>query len=157
MRAPEEQETAFDQAAEVDSIRRQASEDDLRKVIYGIDGRDSLFEQVGQALYAAVPQKGQQSLSYVFGNALYFTFRLLFIAYFEDRHWAALQAHSHYPRLSLRTLYKNLAHAAKFWRAATQAAGLCGGVAGRHGRTLTGGASVFGDVHAGLQPFSFNA
>lgn len=100
--------SGFEDAARVERLRREASEDDLRKVIYGIDGRASLFEKVGQALYAVASNKAQEGLSYIFGNALYFTFRLLFIAYFEDRHWDILKAHSNYPRLSLRKLYKDL-------------------------------------------------
>lgn len=108
IRKDEAARSGFEDADRVERLRRQASEDDLRKVVYGIDGRASLFEKVGQALYAVASGKAQEDLPHVFGNALYFTFRLLFIAYFEDRHWDILKAHSNYPRLSLRQLYKAL-------------------------------------------------
>lgn len=108
IRQEQAERSGFEDADRVERLRREASEDDLRKVIYGIDGRASLFEKVGQALYVVASNKAQEGLSYIFGNALYFTFRLLFIAYFEDRHWDILKAHSNYPRLSLRKLYKDL-------------------------------------------------
>lgn len=108
IRQEQAERSGFEDAARVERLRREASEDDLRKVIYGIDGRASLFEKVGQALYAVASDKAQESLCRIFGNALYFTFRLLFIAYFEDRHWDILKAHSNYPRLSLRKLYQDL-------------------------------------------------
>ena len=108
IRQEQAERSGFEDADRVERLRREASEDDLRKVIYGIDGRASLFEKVGQALYVVSSNKAQEGLSYIFGNALYFTFRLLFIAYFEDRHWDILKAHSNYPRLSLRKLYKDL-------------------------------------------------
>lgn len=107
---PEEQKaTLFEEINKRDQNIRKASEENLRRVIYGENGGHSLFESIGQAIFKASGSKGDaQSLKQVYENSLYFVFRLLFIAYFEDKHWETLQNHSSYPSLSLRNLYETL-------------------------------------------------
>ncbi|MDQ7836052.1 MAG: N-6 DNA methylase [Humidesulfovibrio sp.] len=88
---------------------RRAVEEDLRKVIYGLDGEDSLFERIGRALFAATGKTASPSnLRLVFENSLYLVFRLLFIAFFEDKFAKQLDSHPSYPDLSLRKLYNGL-------------------------------------------------
>ena len=66
-------------------------EDDLQSLIYGINGKDSLFEQIGSCIYAKNPNV---KLEDIYQSSLYFIFRLLFIAYFEDKFDAILLKHS---------------------------------------------------------------
>ena len=81
-------------------------EDDLQSLIYGINGRDSLFEKIGACIYIA---NAESSLEQVYENALYFIFRLLFIAYFEDKFDEALEKHSCFKqRISLYTLLNEI-------------------------------------------------
>lgn len=88
---------------------RRVVEEDLRKVIYGLDGEDSLFERIGQALFAATGKDPSPSnLKLVFENSLYLVFRLLFIAFFEDKFAKQLDSHPSYPGLSLQKLYQEL-------------------------------------------------
>lgn len=95
--------------AEQEAQARRAVEEDLRKVIYGLDGEDSLFERIGQALFAVSDRTASQSnLKLVFENSLYLVFRLLFIAFFEDKFAKQLDSHPSYPELSLRKLYDGL-------------------------------------------------
>ena len=105
-------------------------EEDLRSLIYGINGKDSVFEKIGACLYRAKmsyksqssphssttqektqnPEKDQKAhLNAIYENTLYFTFRLLFIAYFEDKFDEVLEQHSCFKaRMSLQTLLKEL-------------------------------------------------
>ena len=70
-----------------------AIEDDLRSVIYGINGRDSLFEKIGTCIYEANPNATTDE---IYQNSLYFIFRLLFIAYFEDKFSHILEKHIYF-------------------------------------------------------------
>ncbi|WP_233707948.1 N-6 DNA methylase [Helicobacter bizzozeronii] len=73
---------------------KQAVEKDLQNLIYGTEGYDfSLFEDIGKALYARHPQA---PLELIYENTLYFLFRLLFIAYFEDKFEDTLKAHPNF-------------------------------------------------------------
>lgn len=102
----------------------------MRSLIYGINGKDSVFEKIGACLYRAKmsyksqssphssttqektqnPEKDQKAhLNAIYENTLYFTFRLLFIAYFEDKFDEVLEQHSCFKaRMSLQTLLKEL-------------------------------------------------
>ena len=81
-------------------------EDDLQSLIYGINGRDSLFEKIGACIYIA---NAESSLEQVYENALYFIFRLLFIAYFEDKFDEVLEKHSCFKqRISLYALLNEI-------------------------------------------------
>lgn len=85
---------------------KTAIEDDLQSLIYGINGRDSLFEKIGACIYIA---NAESSLEQVYENALYFIFRLLFIAYFEDKFDEVLEKHSCFKqRISLYALLKEI-------------------------------------------------
>lgn len=88
---------------------RRAVEEDLQKVIYGLDGEDSLFERIGRALFAVSDKTASPgNLKLVFENSLYLVFRLLFIAFFEDKFGKQLDSHPSYPDLSLKKLYEGL-------------------------------------------------
>lgn len=83
-----------------------AVEDDLQSLIYGINGKDSLFEKIGSCIYAKNPNA---KLEDIYQSSLYFIFRLLFIAYFEDKFDAILLKHSSFKkRISLYALLEKL-------------------------------------------------
>jgi hypothetical protein len=102
-------ESLFTRLTHADAARKTLAEDDLRRVVYGTDGRESMFEQAGKSLFAATGNDATPgNLGAIFENALYFVFRLLFVSYFEDRHWDLLKRHSSYSGISLRALYDGL-------------------------------------------------
>ncbi len=92
-------------------------EDNLKNIIYGIEGELSLFEKVGACFYAAIlknkqkfsfPQKNELTQT-IYENALYFIFRLLFIAYFEDKNRDFLKAHLYFEEeISIKNILKKL-------------------------------------------------
>ncbi|WP_233710575.1 Eco57I restriction-modification methylase domain-containing protein [Helicobacter suis] len=88
-------------------------EQDLSSLIYGTNGQDSLFEDIGAALYAVYAKQTKEEereilLKNIYENTLYFLFRLLFIAYFEDRFLDSLKDHPALSRyLSLYTLLED--------------------------------------------------
>ena len=103
-----EKKTAFDKIAQAEASVRLAVEADLRSVIYGTDGRDSLFERIGAALFNVTGKDASpKNLHDVFRDSLYLVFRLLFIAYFEDRYGERLEKHPYYA-LSLRELHRGM-------------------------------------------------
>lgn len=109
------EETPYNQLLYIDINRKKSIIQDLKKAIYGIDGRDSLFECIGKTLHMAHKKnKGgrvnetSKYLKSLFENTLYFIFRQLFILCFEDKHWDALSQHSEYPKISLRYMYHEL-------------------------------------------------
>ncbi|HEC2670449.1 TPA: restriction endonuclease, partial [Campylobacter jejuni] len=80
-------------------------EDDLKSIIYGTNGNESLFEFIGSRIY----NKTKADLKLIYENSLYFIFRLLFIAYFEDKFEIILEKHKYFKsKISLRTLLENL-------------------------------------------------
>lgn len=97
------------QLAAASRKRTKLSETELATAIYGLNGKDSLFEQCGSFLYAA--RHGEVSLEELYKNCLYFTFRLIFIAFLEDKHKAALLRHPGYKRISLAAIYQRAAEA----------------------------------------------
>ncbi|MEN9911701.1 MAG: hypothetical protein RI956_145 [Pseudomonadota bacterium] len=80
-------------------------ESNLKSVIYGTDGEDSLFERIGQAIHTASPTA---PLDQVYENAMVLLYRLLFIVYFEDNNRSLLEAHPHYQQHSLSRLNEGL-------------------------------------------------
>ena len=90
-------------------------ERDLREVIYGAD---SLVEQIGQALYNNKEIddeldddeiKPAPTLAEIYQNSVTFAFRMLFIAYFEDKFEDELfKIHKIYKKYSLRQIINNL-------------------------------------------------
>lgn len=95
-------QTLAQTALEKNNQSKIAIESDLQAIIYGTDGRDSLFEFIGSKLYEA---HKKESLENIYENALYFVFRLLFIAYFEDKFDSLLDKHAYFnDEISLQTL-----------------------------------------------------
>lgn len=82
-----------------------AVEENLKAVIYGISGEDSLFEDIGVKLSQAYPEATPDE---IYENSMALLFRLLFIAYFEDNNARLLQSHPVYPDYALNKLYRNL-------------------------------------------------
>jgi hypothetical protein len=83
----------------------QKIEENLKAVIYGIEGENSLFEAFGKALYA---RNRGASMEQLFENSMFLLFRLLFIVYFEDTNRAELDQHPHYRDYALNRLYDSL-------------------------------------------------
>ncbi|WP_343292855.1 DNA methyltransferase [Vandammella animalimorsus] len=101
----------IEQAIAAAETHALAVEENLKAVIYGFDGEDSLFELMGKALWqkhAALPANERPTLAQLYENTVMLLFRLLFIVYFEDRNRELLQTHPFYPRYSLKTLYQRL-------------------------------------------------
>ncbi|MDP2783154.1 MAG: N-6 DNA methylase [Sulfurimicrobium sp.] len=80
-------------------------EENLKAVIYGYAGEDSLFEIMGRAIHQANPKA---SLASVYENSVVLLFRLLFVVYFEDKNRDLLSRHPFYPRYSLAQLFETL-------------------------------------------------
>jgi hypothetical protein len=95
----------IEQLYEQDQIQRRKVEDDLRNVIYGEIGKYSLFEEIGRAIYLSSKQK---DLKDIFENSLFFIFRLIFIAYYEDCYKDYLGRHQGYCSVSLRKIRDQL-------------------------------------------------
>ncbi|MDR1520416.1 MAG: N-6 DNA methylase, partial [Planctomycetota bacterium] len=96
-------------AAEEDLRQRVRVEDDIKTLIYGDDGRDSIFEDIGRAIFEATgSDAGPDNLRQIFENSLYLIFRLIFIAYFESRHRRLLESHENYPAVALWRIYADL-------------------------------------------------
>ncbi|WP_231549671.1 Eco57I restriction-modification methylase domain-containing protein [Campylobacter sp. MIT 97-5078] len=104
--ADKEIKTTIHQTLSYNENAKIELENDLQSIIYGIEGKDSLFEFVGSTLFRANPQANLQE---IYENSLYFIFRMLFIAYFEDKFDELLSLHSCFKKeLSLQTLLINL-------------------------------------------------
>lgn len=87
-------------------ISKTKIEDDLKSLIYGINGKDSIFEKIGSCIYE---RNKTLPLGVIYENTLYFMFRLLFIGYFEDKFSDTLIHHKYFnTNISLHTLLKNL-------------------------------------------------
>ena len=82
-----------------------AVEENLKAVIYGYAGEDSLFEIMGRAIHQASPGA---TLASVYENSVVLLFRLLFVVYFEDKNRALLAQHPFYPRYSLGQIFQSL-------------------------------------------------
>ena len=80
-------------------------EENLKAVIYGYAGEDSLFEIMGRAIHQANPKA---TLADVYENSVVLLFRLLFVVYFEDKNDALLKKHPFYQRYSLGHIYQSL-------------------------------------------------
>lgn len=82
-----------------------AVEENLKAVIYGYAGEESIFETIGRGVHRANPRA---KLEAVYENTVIFLFRLLFIVYFEDKNRELLQQHPFYLRYSLGQLFLRL-------------------------------------------------
>ncbi len=102
--------SVIEQTLQAAQCHALAVEENLKAVIYGFDGEDSLFERMGKALYAAQTSGQQQppALGAVYENTLIWLFRLLFVVYFEDKNAELLAKHPFYGRYSLKNLYARL-------------------------------------------------
>ncbi|WP_104629094.1 Eco57I restriction-modification methylase domain-containing protein [Helicobacter bizzozeronii] len=103
----EDQDPQISATLQANEQHKQAVEKDLQNLIYGTEGYDfSLFEEIGKALHARHPDA---KLEEIYENTLYFLFRLLFIAYFEDKFEDTLKEHICFKDyLSVRKLLKML-------------------------------------------------
>ena len=99
------QASAIEQAIAASAEFTLAVEENLKAVIYGYAGEDSLFEIMGRAIHRANPKA---SLVQVYENSVVLLFRLLFVVYFEDKNQALLAQHPFYKRFSLNHIFHSL-------------------------------------------------
>ncbi len=100
------QTSAIVQAIAESSDFTLAVEENLKAVIYGYAGEDSLFEIMGKAIHKA---NSKASLASVYENSVVLLFRLLFVVYFEDKNRLLLSKHPFYQRYSLARIFQDLA------------------------------------------------
>ena len=99
------QTSAIEQVIAASADFTLAVEENLKAVIYGYAGEDSLFEAMGRAIYRANPKT---SMASVYENSVVLLFRLLFVVYFEDKNRDLLARHPFYNRFSLGHIYQSL-------------------------------------------------
>jgi hypothetical protein len=97
--------TAIEQAIAESADFTLGVEENLKAVIYGYAGEDSLFEIMGRAIHRANPKA---SMAAVYENSVVLLFRLLFVVYFEDKNHELLARHPFYQRHSLGRIFSNL-------------------------------------------------
>lgn len=99
------QASAIEQAIAESADFTLAVEENLKAVIYGYAGEDSLFEIMGRAIHRANPKA---SMASVYENSVVLLFRLLFVVYFEDKNHELLTRHPFYKRYSLGQIFQSL-------------------------------------------------
>ena len=99
------QVSAIEQAISASADFTLEVEENLKAVIYGYAGEDSLFEIMGKAIQRA---NARSSLAGVYENTVVLLFRLLFVVYFEDKNRALLNRHPFYQRYSLAHIFHTL-------------------------------------------------
>ncbi len=77
-------------------------EEDLKSVIYG---KDSIIELIAKEIYK---NSNSKDLKLIFNDSIYFTFRLLFISYFESKFEQIVKNHKYYSEYSLDSIYEYL-------------------------------------------------
>ncbi|WGK69438.1 hypothetical protein P0082_00860 [Candidatus Haliotispira prima] len=82
---------------------RKTTRNSLSESIYSKE--NSIVELVGLALHKLYPQ---EPLGNLFNQSVILALRLLFIAYFEQKHWSLLSRHEHYTKFSLRRIAESL-------------------------------------------------
>lgn len=104
--APKKDKSIIEKSLEKNDEAKISIEDDLKDIIYGTNGKDSLFELIGERIFARC---GEENLKKIYENSLYFIFRLLFIAYFEDKFSELLKKHEYFEsEMSLKNLHNLL-------------------------------------------------
>ncbi|WP_293996815.1 Eco57I restriction-modification methylase domain-containing protein [Sphaerotilus sp.] len=99
------QPSAIEQALAASADFTLDVEENLKAVIYGYAGEDSLFERMGRAIHRASPEADMAS---VYENSVVLLFRLLFVVYFEDKNRDLLARHPFYGRYSLEQIFRSL-------------------------------------------------
>lgn len=99
------EKTAIEEAIASSADFTLVVEENLKAVIYGYAGEDSLFEIMGRAIQRANPKA---SMAAVYENSVVLLFRLLFVVYFEDKNHDLLARHPFYQRHGLGRIFSNL-------------------------------------------------
>ena len=81
------------------------AEENLKSVIYGTNGEDSMFELIGKSLHRVSPDTNPVE---IYENSIILLFRLLFIVYFEDNNKELLTGHDHYAEYSLQHIFDSI-------------------------------------------------
>lgn len=85
-----------------DNEAKISIEENLKSVIYGYNNQKSIFESIGVSIYNS---NKNIKVEEIYENSVYLIFRLLFIAYFEDKYEDTLKKHLHYNDFSLNAIY----------------------------------------------------
>jgi len=101
------QNNLIEQTIVKSSAFTHAVEENLKAIIYGTNGEDSLFELIGKSIYQANISK-QPRLEDIYEHSVILLFRLLFIVYFEDKNRTLLNTHPCYSQHSLNSIYQQL-------------------------------------------------
>jgi type II restriction/modification system DNA methylase subunit YeeA len=105
-----QQNTAIEQVLQHSADFTLAVEENLKSVIYGTQGEESVFASIGFAIAARNPDA---SMTALYEHSMVLLFRLLFIMYFEDKNRNLLAAHPFYPLRGLQAVYDYLRDGAK--------------------------------------------
>ncbi|TQV64169.1 MAG: restriction endonuclease [Sulfurovum sp.] len=85
-----------------DNEAKISIEENLKSVIYGYNNQQSIFEAIGVSIYNS---NKNIKVEEIYENSVYLIFRLLFIAYFEDKYEDTLKKHLHYNGFSLKAIF----------------------------------------------------
>ena len=100
-----QKESLIEKVSKQEESFRLDIENNLKSVIYGYDNEDSIFELIGKQIFHTNPTA---RLEEIYENSLYLIFRLLFIAYFEDKFSETLIKHRYYKEYALSSIYEFL-------------------------------------------------
>lgn len=103
--AQTQQPTAIAQVLQHSADFTLAVEENLKSVIYGTQGEDSVFELMGKAIARKNPTA---SMSELYEHSMVLLFRLLFVMYFEDKNRQLLSTHPFYPLHGLQAIFDYL-------------------------------------------------
>jgi hypothetical protein len=93
----------IEQIKQMNTDAKNALEEDLKDIIYG---KNSIVDLIGAKIYQ---QNNTATTSEIFKNSVILTFRLLFIAYFEDKfHDILFKGNNHYGKDSLKSIMEEL-------------------------------------------------
>jgi type I restriction-modification system DNA methylase subunit len=105
-----QQPTAIEQVLQRSADFTLAIEENLKSVIYGTQGEDSVFELMGKAIAS---KNLTASMNELYEHSMVLLFRLLFVMYFEDKNRQLLSTHPFYPLHGLQAIVDYLRHQAK--------------------------------------------
>ncbi len=100
-----QQPTAIEQVLQRSADFTLAVEENLKSVIYGTQGEDSIFELTGKAIAS---KNATVSMSELYEHSMVLLFRLLFVMYFEDKNRQLLSLHPFYSLHGLQAIFDYL-------------------------------------------------
>ncbi|MDR2141994.1 MAG: hypothetical protein LBR11_09445 [Deltaproteobacteria bacterium] len=103
--SPQASLSKIEELAQKAERERLDNEVDLKSALFGADGGISLLEEIGRGLRGVSGRPTEADrLRQIFDHSLYFVFRLLFLAYLEDRYPEDLALAKNYQSRSLKKI-----------------------------------------------------